>query len=77
MVWTFFAVDWMSVQPEAILELLACTCPKTCTITHCICLQNGLKCTDMCRVKDCDNQPVDDIDVPTQNFLDEDDNDEN
>ena len=23
----------------------------------CVCLSNGLKCTDLCKLKDCDNQP--------------------
>ena len=73
------AVDWMTVQPapDAVLELLACTCPKRCTIEDCVCLQNGLKCTDMCKVKDCDNQPPSDdtVDVAAS-LLDEADDDD-
>ena len=25
-------------------------------IRHCECMANGLKCTDMCRLSDCENQ---------------------
>ena len=55
-------VDWMDSQPapEAILALLACKCSKTCTLPHCVCLANGLKCTDMCKLSDCGNCPSND-----------------
>jgi hypothetical protein len=42
--------------PEAVLDLLACHCPKKCVKPKCECMANGLKCTDMCRLPDCDNQ---------------------
>ena len=69
----------MRVQPvpDAVLELLACTCPKECTTEECVCLKNGLKCTDMCKLKTCDNQPPSDDSVdPTADLLDEDDDDD-
>ena len=44
-------IHWMDRQP-APLDLLACTCAKS----DCECLANGLKCTDMCRLPNCDNQ---------------------
>lgn len=75
------AVDWMSVKPapDAVLELLACQCPRSCTLPNCICLQNDLKCTDMCRAKDCENQPgEDDTEVLRGDVvMDEDEEDEN
>jgi len=52
-------VQWMDGQlaPEALLDLLACNCPKHCvSTTKCVCVANGLKCTDMCRQPDCENQ---------------------
>ena len=71
----------MSVQPapDAVLELLACTCPKQCTTEECACLKNGLKCTDMFKLETCDNLPPSDDSVdPTEGILDEDDdNDDN
>ena len=65
-------VHWMDGQPapQAILDLLACNCPRAyillwrsghatpivTELSKCECMANGLKCTDMCRVPDCDNQ---------------------
>ena len=47
-------IHWMDGQPapQAILDLLACNCSKS---VYCR-IVNGLKCTDMCRVPDCENQ---------------------
>ena len=51
-------VHWMDGQPapQAILDLLACNCPRKCELPRCECMANGLKCTDMCRLPDCENQ---------------------
>ena len=51
-------VDWMDVKaaPEATLELLACNCTKTWVAPKCVCVTNGLRCTDMCRRAECENQ---------------------
>jgi len=51
-------VHWISSQPapQAILDLLACNCTKKCNLPRCVCMTNGLKCTEMCRLQDCDNQ---------------------
>ena len=56
------AIDWMHVQlaPDAVLELLACSCPKECIIESCACLINNLKCTDMCKLKTFANQLLSD-----------------
>ena len=52
-------IHWMDCQPapQAILNLLACTCARKCELHRCECMANWLKCTDMCRLPDCDNQP--------------------
>ena len=51
-------VHWMDGQPapQAILDLLACNCAKKCELPKCECMANGLKCTDMCRLQNCENQ---------------------
>ena len=55
-------VHWMTSQPApwAILDMLAGNCTKRCTQTRCVCMVNGLKCTDMSKLKDSDNQADDD-----------------
>ena len=55
---TTLAVDWMSGQPapQALLDLLACNCSRSCKLPSCGC--SGLKCTDMCKLATCDNQPL-------------------
>lgn len=51
-------IDWMDgpVGPDAVLEFIACKCTRQCKVPTCICLENGLKCTDMCKLAGCDNQ---------------------
>lgn len=43
-------VHWMDGQPapQAILDLLACNCPRKCELPKCECMANGLT--------DCENQ---------------------
>ena len=38
--------------PATVLQLLSCSCTRS----NCSCLANGLKCTDMCRLSECDNR---------------------
>ena len=51
-------VHWMDGEPapQAILDLLACNCTRTCQLPSCECMANGLKCTDMCKLPNCGNQ---------------------
>lgn len=51
-------VHWMDCQPApgALLDLLACNCPKHCVSDKCVCVSNGLKCINMYRQPDCENQ---------------------
>ena len=55
---TQLVVHWMTGQPvpQDILDLLACNCAKKCELPRCICMTNGLKCTEVCRLQDCDSQ---------------------
>ena len=45
-------VHWTEGQPapEAVVNLLACSCPRRCELPKCVCLSNGLRCTDQCIV---------------------------
>ena len=74
--------DWMdgAPAPVAVLDLLACSCSRSCKPPNCVCLQNGLKCTDMCKhTKDCVNQTSgeheDDV-SPIDDASDEDDDED-
>jgi hypothetical protein len=51
-------IDWMDGQPapKAVLDLLACNCSTSCKLNNCSCKKNGLKCTKMCKKKNCKNQ---------------------
>ena len=55
-------IHWMDgpAAPEAVLELLSCSCPRFCRLPQCTCMTNNLKCSELCRLKTCDNQPPDD-----------------
>ena len=52
-------IEWMSglPAPQAVLDLLACTCRKNkCKLPTCECMINQFKCTDMCKCKaECGN----------------------
>ena len=52
-------IHWKAGQPapEAVLDLLACNCPRRCELPKCVCMINKIKCTDMCKLSDCENQP--------------------
>ena len=52
------SLHWMDEQPvpQAVLDLLVCNCTWKCSLHRCVCLPNELKCTDMCRLQDCENQ---------------------
>ena len=54
-------IDWMDglPAPEAVLKLMSCKCVSACREPNCPCLANGLRCTDMCKLQDCDNQAED------------------
>ena len=62
-------IDWVDVPPapEAILQLLSCKCSRVCKLPSCPCLQNGLKCTLMCKNQSCTNQVVEGQDDGLEN----------
>ncbi|KAK3754241.1 hypothetical protein QZH41_020144 [Actinostola sp. cb2023] len=76
---TELLIDWMEGQPapSAVLQLLACKCRKACELPSCVCMNSGLKCTDLCTLKDCTNQPAqDDSSDLIDDDADEDDDDD-
>ena len=52
------AIHWMRSPPapDAVLELLACKCVRSCKLPKCTCIANGLACTNMCKLQSCSNQ---------------------
>ena len=68
------AIKWNTVKPapEEVLELMFCTCSRRCVQESCLCIQNGLFCTDACLKKDCENY-LDEDDVSDELGSDEED----
>ena len=58
---TALAIDWMEglPAPDAILELMSCSCTCVCKAPQCKCIANGLHCTEMCRLTSCSNMQPD------------------
>ena len=50
--------DWMDGKPapDAVLERLACRCPRSFRLSDCVCMANALTCTQTC--VDCRIQTV-------------------
>lgn len=40
---------------QSVMWLLACKCTHACTASDCQCISNGMLCTDMCKLKTCNN----------------------
>ena len=68
------AIDWMSglPAPRAVIELMSCMCKKDCNDDSCDCIRNGLKCSDLCRLTTCSNQPDEEEDVQVDQLDEED-----
>jgi len=62
--------------PQAILDLLSCNHTKKCELPRCFYMANGVKCTEICRLQDCNNQADlngdEDVTNELQNHLEED-----
>ena len=69
-----FAIDWMSGDPAptAVLELLSCSCARSCQLPTYCCLENGLKCTDVWKLLDYDNRCEDSIEEVVSDDSDKD-----
>jgi hypothetical protein len=63
-------IDWMDTDPapQAVLQFMSCTCSRACSLTttkKCPCLENGLQCTELCKLQTCNNQPSDECEEET------------
>ena len=58
------SIDWMDGKPgpEAVLEMLSCECKRKCVPNDCVCIANGMKCTEMCKLSSCENRNTEDTD---------------
>ena len=64
---------WIAA-PEAVLELLACRCPRSCRLSDCACMANALTCTQTC--VDCRTQAAqEDVEVIVDGDSEEEDED--
>ena len=50
-------IKWMLLPPAPpqVLELITCGCKKGCRSRTCSCVAHGIKCTVLCKCKDCTN----------------------
>jgi len=55
------SIKWMSEEPApaVLLEVLSCSCAKSCKLPTSACLTNGLKWSSMCRLRDFKNRAED------------------
>ena len=65
----------LATAPESIMELLACNFSKTCSLPKYTCVINGMKCSDLCRLSTCENQPNDEEDENPADIRVDDDTD--
>ena len=58
---TALAIDWKEglPAPDAVLELMSCSCTHVCKAPQCKCFANGPRCTEMCRLTSCSNMQPD------------------
>ena len=65
-------IKWMNQKPapDALLEFLSCGCKKSeCRNNRCVCVVNGLKCTDICGCTTCANSAPDEDDLDSYELL--------
>ena len=55
---------------------MACDCKKQCTAGSCLCIDNGMKCTESCKLEECRNKADVDVNVSDLEESDEDETDE-
>ena len=73
-------INWMTISPapDIILEFLSCSCSKSCDNDRCTSRANNLKCTEMCKLKQCSNFMIeDDVDEGNESSYSESEDDEN
>ena len=66
-------IDWMDCKPapDEVLELVPCDCRTNCLPETCSCFDLGMKCTDACRLRNCNFQSdKDEIDYFDEDSVD-------
>ena len=65
-------IVWTNLPPapQAIMELVSCSCSKTCETRRCSCVRSALPCTDACKCNNCVNCPTDDFSTLDSDGLD-------
>ena len=55
-------VQWMKglPAPQALLEFMSCSCSRECKLPKYECMQNSLKCREMCKLQTCSNMKCED-----------------
>jgi hypothetical protein len=55
-------INWMTglPAPQVVSDFVFCECRRACELGSCVCLDNGLVCTDECALEDCGNVKDDD-----------------
>ena len=50
-------ITWTSlpVAPDSLLSFISCGCKSGCSSNRCSCKKASLKCSDLCKCKDCEN----------------------
>ena len=61
--------------PAGLLGFLSCSFERSCKLPFCTCLTKGLKCTDVCRLRDCNNR-AEEEDILYDESSDDDDDDD-
>ena len=48
---------WMTKPsaPECVLNVVHCGCKKGCASSRCLCVQNSVACTELCKCTGCEN----------------------
>ena len=57
----------LPITPDSVLSFINCSCTKGCSTNRCSCKKASLKCSDLCRCKDCQNS----MDKPEEQIDDE------
>jgi len=62
------------------LELLSCDCKKRCVVGSCLCIDNQMRCTEACKLENCENKSnhVEESDLESDDdvYYDDEDSDE-
>lgn len=73
-------IEWITgpPAPDIVLSLMSCKCVRMCKVGSCPCIDNGLPCTPVCKLQDCNNmREEDEMEiVPDKDGSDSDDDDE-